>query len=118
MKKKRRELKYMINQGDYLILKQRLSKLFSHDSNAKKEGEYHIRSIYFETPTDKALREKIDGVNRREKFRMRMYNLNTSYIRLEKKTKESVASRKQSARLTKSQVEQILQGGWGTQNGC
>ena len=108
--RKRRELKYMINQGDYLILQQRLSKLFSHDLNAKNEGEYHIRSIYFDAPNDKVLREKIDGVNRREKFRLRMYNLNTSYIRLEKKTKESVVSHKQSARLTKSQVKQLLQG--------
>jgi len=108
--RKRRELKYMINQGDYLILKQRLSKLFSHDSNAKKAGEYHIRSIYFDTPNDKALREKIDGVNRREKFRLRMYNLNTSYIRIEKKTKDSGISHKQSARITKPQVEQLLLG--------
>lgn len=108
--KKRHELKYMINQGDYLILQQRLSKLFSHDSNTKEKGEYHIRSLYFDTPSDKALMEKINGVNRREKFRLRMYNLDSSYIRLEKKAKENGLARKTSAPVTSLQVEQILQG--------
>ena len=34
---------------------------------------------------DKALREKLDGVSRREKFRIRYYNLDPSLIHLEKK---------------------------------
>ena len=37
-------------------------------------GKYFVRSLYFDTPTDTALREKLDGVNRREKFRIRYYN--------------------------------------------
>jgi len=107
---KRHELKYMINEGDYLIMKHRLSTLFTKDKHAKEKGEYHIRSLYFDTPDDKALREKIDGVNRREKFRLRMYNLNTSLIRLEKKTKENGLSLKQSAPVSKEQVELLIQG--------
>ena len=29
------------------------------------DGKYQIRSLYFDTPTDKALLEKINGVSRR-----------------------------------------------------
>ncbi len=46
-----------------------------------------MRSLYFDTPEDKALWEKVDCVNMREKFRIRYYNGDTSYIVLEKKCK-------------------------------
>ena len=42
---------------------------------------------YFDNVYDKAIREKIDGVNKREKFRIRYYDGDTSYIQLEKKSK-------------------------------
>ncbi len=50
-------------------------------------GRYEIRSLYLDTPEDKALREKLDGVNRREKFRIRYYNRDASRIFLEKKSR-------------------------------
>ena len=107
---KRHELKYRINKGEHFILKQRLSMLFTSDSNVNAEGEYHIRSLYFETPNDKALLEKINGVNKREKFRLRMYNMNTDFIRLEKKTKENGLSIKRNASVSKEEVIMLLQG--------
>jgi len=108
--KKRHELKYMINEADHLALRSRFSKLFSQDTHVGESGEYHIRSLYFDTPKDKALMEKINGVNRREKFRLRMYNLNTDYIRLEKKSKDNGLGRKQSAKMSAAQVERLLKG--------
>jgi len=42
---------------------------------------------YFDTPADKALMEKIDGVDNREKIRIRLYNHDDSFIKLEKKIK-------------------------------
>ena len=39
-----------------------------------QQGVYRIRSLYFDNLADKALREKLDGVNGREKFRIRYYN--------------------------------------------
>ncbi|MCR5594769.1 MAG: polyphosphate polymerase domain-containing protein, partial [Lachnospiraceae bacterium] len=59
---------------------------------------------------DKALREKIDGVNRREKFRIRYYNLDTSLINLEKKSRQNGLGTKYSARLTKDQAQAIVNG--------
>lgn len=82
----RHEYKHEISQADLVTLRQRLRAVARPDSHAVS-GEYLIRSLYFDNADDKALREKLDGVNRREKFRIRYYNYDTSFIRLEKKTK-------------------------------
>ncbi len=66
----RHEWKHEISAGDRLILRQRLSAIAGQDAHAI-DGKYQIRSLYFDNASDKALREKIDGVNRREKFRIR-----------------------------------------------
>ncbi len=67
----RHEVKHCINQIDDMELTQRLRKLFRHDNNSGSHGTYRVSSLYFDTPYDKALRQKNDGVNCREKFRIR-----------------------------------------------
>ena len=44
------------------------------DLHTGEDGLYTVRSIYFDNADDKALREKIYGVQKREKFRIRYYN--------------------------------------------
>jgi len=109
----RHELKHQINLREDLVLSQRLRKLFAHDKNAGSDGTYRVTSLYFDTPYDSALREKIDGVNRREKFRLRYYGMDTSFIRLEKKYKVSGLCGKRSARMTQEQVKKLLSGDVG-----
>lgn len=108
--KLRHELKHSISKGEDQILASRLRKLFQHDKNADSHGSYRVSSLYFDTPTDKALRQKIDGVNCREKFRLRHYNGDVSFIRLEKKYKINGLCGKRSAKVTARQVKQILSG--------
>ena len=84
--KYRHEWKHEINYSDKLVLLARLPAVMKRDSHAIN-GAYRVRSLYFDTPGDRALLEKIDGVNEREKFRIRFYNEDTSYIMLEKKSK-------------------------------
>lgn len=107
--KLRHEWKHYLVPEDLCILRQRLRLLTQPDPHAV-DGKYHIRSLYFDTPSDKALREKLDGVNAREKFRIRCYNKDPSLIHLEKKSKRSGLGSKAKARLTAEQVEDILQG--------
>lgn len=107
--KYRHEWKYPINYCDMLALRQRLSAVAKRDMYAMN-GKYEVRSLYFDTLTDKVLREKIDGVNIREKFRIRYYNGDLSFIRLEKKSKINGLCRKESAPLTIAQVQAILSG--------
>ena len=106
----RHEYKHPINHSDVCQLRLRLGNLFDHDEHSTADGTYVIKSLYFDNYMDKALREKQDGINRREKFRIRYYNDDTSFIRLEKKTKVNGLCNKQSAPLTKEEVQKIISG--------
>ncbi|HBL41048.1 MAG TPA: molecular chaperone [Ruminococcaceae bacterium] len=105
----RHELKHEITQADLLALRSRLSAVLRQDRHTIN-GKYLIRSLYFDNLYDKALREKIDGVNMREKFRIRFYNGDTSYIMLEKKRKINGLCSKEQARLTQEEAQAIAQG--------
>ena len=106
----RHEWKHQINPQEDLVLSQRLGRLFPRDGNAGPDGAYRVTSLYFDTPYDSALREKLDGVNRREKFRLRYYGTDLSFLRLEKKYKVNGLCGKRSARLTQEQAERLLDG--------
>ena len=67
----RHELKYPISYAKYLAIRQRLRPIMHLDNHARKDGCYWIRSIYFDNTDDKALKEKMHGVAKREKFRIR-----------------------------------------------
>lgn len=105
----RHEWKIEVSGTDLLVLRQRLSCVLKPDPHAV-DGQYLIRSLYFDTPEDKALREKLDGVSRREKFRIRYYNADTSCIHLEKKSKIAGLGRKDMAVLTPEQAQKIVDG--------
>lgn len=109
----RHEWKHEISCSDLLSLRQRLRVVAQPDAHAV-DGRYLIRSLYFDTPSDQALREKLGGVSRREKFRIRYYNGDTSIIHLEKKSKAGGLGNKQSAVLSVPETEAILHGdlGW------
>ena len=105
----RHEWKIELSQQDLLILRQRLRCVLKPDAHAVN-GRYLIRSLYFDTPEDLALREKIDGVSRREKFRIRYYNGDISCIHVEKKSKIAGLGRKDMAELTAQQAQAIVDG--------
>ncbi|MBR6551399.1 MAG: polyphosphate polymerase domain-containing protein, partial [Clostridia bacterium] len=107
--KYRHEIKHEISKGDMLVLRSRLSSVMKKDIHAV-DGKYFIRSLYFDNSKDKALKEKQDGVNVREKFRIRYYNNDTSLIHLEKKSKINGLCLKQSVDLTEKMTEAIICG--------
>ena len=98
--KYRHEWKHVLNTGDLLILRQRLRAVMESDPHAI-DGKYYIRSLYFDNPDDKALREK---------FRIRLYNCDSSVIHLEKKSKRNGLGTKYSAVLTAEQAQKIVDG--------
>lgn len=106
----RHELKHYINYADLLQLKSRLPFVASVDKNATEANGYRVKSLYFDNYNDKVLREKIDGVNRREKFRLRLYNDDTSFIRLEKKSKSNGVCFKESTVITAKECNDLLDG--------
>ena len=104
----RHEWKHEISFSDFLALRARLPVVMSRDSHTI-DGHYQIRSLYFDNLADKALREKIDGVNNREKFRVRLYNGNFTLVFLEKKSKINGLCSKIQAELSWEEARAIAQ---------
>lgn len=106
----RNEIKHIITPADRAAICARLRVVAQMDPHAGAKGYYLIRSLYFDSPGDKALREKLDGVSNREKFRLRYYDGDTSLIHLEKKVKHSGLGYKLSEAVTPDEVQRILHG--------
>jgi hypothetical protein len=113
MEQFRHELKYNINFADYFSLQSRLKHIAHQDSHGGVSGKYKVRSLYFDNLDDKALMEKINGLNVREKFRIRYYNDNPLFIKLEKKSKVNGLGRKSVTIVSKEQVEKLLGSDFG-----
>lgn len=105
----RHEWKHELSRADLLILRSRLRAVMTPDTHARN-GIYRIRSLYFDTPSDRALRDKLNGVDRREKFRIRYYDGDTSLLHLEKKSKLAGLGNKQTAVLTAAEAQAIVDG--------
>ncbi len=105
----RHEWKHEISLADRMVLRARLAAVCRADGHAVN-GTYLVRSLYFDNPADKVLREKIDGVNRREKFRIRCYNGDLSLIHLEKKSKRGGLGTKETAELSAAEAQAVVDG--------
>ncbi len=106
----RSEIKHMIDAGDKAAICANLRAVAHLDPHAAERGYYKIRSLYFDNIADKALREKIDGVSEREKFRIRYYDGNTSVIHLEKKVKRGGLGYKVSTSISAEEAQRIVDG--------
>ncbi len=107
----RHEYKYMVNDTDLAALRERLRPVMQRDAfHTESDGRYTVRSLYFDNASDQALREKLDGVDDREKFRIRFYDEDFSFIRLEKKSKRHGMCQKLSAPLKADDVRALLSG--------
>lgn len=74
------------------------------DEHASDLGRYNVYSVYFDNFDDKALKEKINGLPQREKFRIRCYNNDLSFVCLEKKIKHNNLTLKVSSPLTRDEA--------------
>ena len=106
----RHEYKHEINMSDFITLSIRLNAVLRADEFARAEGAYEITSLYFDDVYDTALKEKLNGVNCRDKFRLRRYNNDTEHIKLEKKSKRGGFCLKESAAITSTQAQSIIGG--------
>ena len=107
----RHELKYYITLGEYELLQRKLSLTMERDAFANKNGgEYFIRSLYFDDRDDSAFREKLSGIDERDKFRIRIYDMRDDVIKLECKHKSNGYIKKQSIGLSRKEYEKLMSG--------
>lgn len=106
----RHEEKYFISTAAARMLQGRLRAGLRRDGHAGEDGRYFIRSLYFDDYLQSGLLDKVEGVEKREKFRIRFYDMDDRFIRLELKQKIGSLTRKKSAPLTRAQADAILAG--------
>lgn len=93
------------------VLKQRLSLIMDIDTNsAIDDNSYFIRSLYFDDEDSSAFYEKLDGVEYRKKYRIRIYNLDDKFIRLECKYKHNNMTSKDQILISKEDCSKIVDG--------
>ena len=109
--KYRHELKFKISNSAAEVLKQKLSLILKKDKNAYySDGSYLIKSLYFDDLDSSSYYEKMDGVLYRKKYRIRIYNNNDEFIRLEKKMKHNTYTAKEQILISKDIYSKILNG--------
>lgn len=109
--KYRHELKFKISNSAAEVLKQKLSLILKKDKNAYySDGSYLIKSLYFDDLDSSSYYEKMDGVLYRKKYRIRIYNNNDEFIRLEKKMKHNTYTAKEQILISKYIYSKILNG--------
>ncbi len=109
--KYRHEIKFIINKNQAEILKQRLGIFMQVDKNSKnKDNTYFIRSLYFDDLRSSAYYEKLDGVLYRKKYRIRIYNFDDSFIRLECKYKHNNMTSKKQVKINKEVYKRFIEG--------
>ena len=106
----RHELKFYINPGDYLILRGLLDKVLRRDVHGDANNNYSIRSLYFDDAYNAAYLQKLDGVEVRDKYRIRIYKCSDKEIFLERKRKQGELIQKSSVRITRRLCDQIISG--------
>ena len=108
-RKYRHEIKFIISKQMSLILKQRLALAMNVDKNSVNlDNTYFIRSLYFDDINSTAYYEKIDGVLYRKKYRIRIYNNDSSFIRLERKWKHNNMTSKDQLKISKENCIHLL----------
>lgn len=102
----RHEEKFLIDYRQYVLLRGRAETAMRPDSNAPN-GSYLITSLYYDDRLNSALDEKLDGVRVHTKYRVRTYNADAGFIRLERKVKRGIMTEKHSAMLRASEIPML-----------
>lgn len=98
-----------MSDADLLLLGSRLKTVMSQDIH--QEGDcYEIRSLYFDDAWDRCMDENDAGVDKREKYRIRIYDPRVDVIHLEIKEKNRGLTKKRACDLSREECLQIMEG--------
>lgn len=115
LKVQRHELKFYINRSDYEYTRKILSELMDHDEFQDQKTQnrgYFIRSLYFDDVAESSVEEKLDGVENRDKYRLRIYDCNQNWAKLKRKRKNNSFVNKSSVRVTKAEAQDMIEGNY------
>lgn len=104
------ENKYNCSESELRILQNRLEGVLQADSNENHPQGYSIISLYFDDLQDTCLHDTEDGVELRDKYRIRIYNNSLETIKLEVKSKKDGYIYKTSKSISKEQLDRLMRG--------
>ena len=107
----RHEYKYPLTHGQILIESAKISAVAQKDAHVGEAGFYNIRSLYFDDYDNSCYKDNENGVDDREKYRIRIYNHSVERITLELKQKIRGKTSKRSCPLTLLQCRKLIEGG-------
>ncbi len=108
---KRRELKYYLRFQDYVLLSGMLRQALHPDPHnpAERHRGYMVRSVYFDTLDEKNFYEKLDGIETRHKYRLRIYGLDDRQVKFEIKSKHNTSIMKETLLVSRQDALRILE---------
>ena len=110
MSEYRHEYKYLCSMQKLAVIRNQIEPLMHLDNYAGDKGIYTIRSLYFDDYENHCFYEIVNGTVPREKFRIRIYNADASFIKLELKKKDYTKVKKLSCLLPKELCHEIMKG--------
>ena len=90
------EIKCLCTNIQLALIRSRIAPLTKPDPHQKAGGTYQVRSLYLDDADNSCLFSNLRGEDNRYKFRIRSYNMDPSFLRLERKWKRKVYTRKDS----------------------
>ncbi len=109
----RHEYKYLLPYTEYEQLRRLLGTFMERDTYAGEGGDYYIRSLYFDTPDNADYYDKIKGVPKRKKLRLRIYDTAADTAKLEIKNKDGDYSMKETTLISRRDAELLSGGKYG-----
>lgn len=110
MKKYRNEWKYSLHEAEMARVEHRIGAVLSRDAHAGGDGRYGVHSLYFDDLSNACARETEAGNGERFKYRIRYYDQNPGFLRLERKEKLYGGCFKLSCRITREEFSLLSSG--------
>jgi len=109
LKVNREEKKFLINVDEFRTKSHYLDGIMIQDDHNGTDG-YMIRSLYFDTVYDDDFFEKLDGIETRRKIRLRIYEPNSRFAKLEIKQKQGAMQLKRSLTMSREDAQSLILG--------
>lgn len=106
----RNEEKFICDDKTLVLIEHTLRALLPADAHQKGK-DYRVRSLYFDTEDDRLYHESASGVDARKKYRIRFYDMNTSFFRFERKDTKGRLKAKTTSPMSADMVEDLLERG-------
>ena len=106
----RHEYKYILSQAQILMEDAKINTIAELDSYVGEQGYYNIRSLYFDDYENSCFMANENGIDNREKYRIRIYNGAKERIKLELKQKCHGMTLKRNCGISLQQCEMLMAG--------